>query len=160
VTRSKKHFGRGSRCPDFDVGSANAPVQKYATRRSGTMVSRAREHANTREKFTLDTVGGRYIVLCFFGSAAHPKSRRALDAAFAEPGLFDDAWASFFGVSADPADEAERRITGRIPGYRFFWTSTVTSAGCMARYLKTPRRRRTGWSDGNNGWCWTRHYAS
>jgi peroxiredoxin len=77
--------------------------------------------ANTRERFALDTVAGRYIVLCFFGSMAHPKSRMALDAVFAEPALFDDERACFFGVSVDPADEAQKRVTGRIPGYRFFW---------------------------------------
>jgi hypothetical protein len=45
----------------------------------------------------------------------------ALDAVFAEPILFDDERACFFGVSIDPADEAQKRVTGRIPGYRFFW---------------------------------------
>jgi hypothetical protein len=76
--------------------------------------------ANTRERFTLDTVGGRYFVLCFFGSAAHREGRMALDAAFAEPGLFDDSRARFFGVSVDPADEAQQRIAGRIPGISLF----------------------------------------
>jgi peroxiredoxin len=77
--------------------------------------------ASTRDRFALDTAAGRYIVLCFFGSAAHPKSRMALDIAFAAPALFDDERACFFGVSADPADEAQKRVTGRIPGYRLFW---------------------------------------
>lgn len=87
----------------------------------GDPAPRFRARANTRDNFALDTVGGRYIVLCFFGSAARAGGRSALDAAFAEPGLFDDSWASFFGVSVDPADEAEGRLTGRVPGYRFFW---------------------------------------
>jgi hypothetical protein len=35
--------------------------------------------------------------------------------------LFDDKHASFFGVSIDPADEANKRVVGRVPGYRLFW---------------------------------------
>jgi predicted 2-oxoglutarate/Fe(II)-dependent dioxygenase YbiX len=71
--------------------------------------------------FRFDTVAGRYIVLCLLGSSVYPASRRALAAAFARPDLFDDTRACFFGVTADPADEAEGRIADRVPGYRFFW---------------------------------------
>jgi len=70
--------------------------------------------------FALDSTAGRYIVLCFFGSA-DAKAKGAIDAALAEPELFDDERATFFGVSIDPADEAKRRVKGRVPGYRFFW---------------------------------------
>src|SRR5262249_33262167 len=77
--------------------------------------------SNTRGDFAFDPVGGRYIVLCLFGSAAHRKSKVALRTAFEAPDVFDDARACFFGVSFDPVDEAKRRVTGRIPGYRFFW---------------------------------------
>jgi hypothetical protein len=29
--------------------------------------------------FELQSYGGRYVILCFFGSASHPFSRRVLD---------------------------------------------------------------------------------
>lgn len=74
----------------------------------------------TNPRYVFDTAAGRYIVLCFFGSAGTAAGRARLDAAFSRPGIFDDAFASFFGVSADPADEAESRIKERYPGYRFF----------------------------------------
>ena len=77
--------------------------------------------ASTRDQFAFDTMGGRYIVLCLFGSAAHRKSKQALHAAYAAPDLFDDQTACFFGVSFDPADEAKPRVAGRLPGYRIFW---------------------------------------
>jgi peroxiredoxin len=80
-----------------------------------------RARANTRSDFVFDTMAGRYIVLCFFGSAAHPLGRAAVDAASAEPGLCDDARVRFFGVSIDPADEAQKRVAGRRPGQWFFW---------------------------------------
>jgi peroxiredoxin/predicted 2-oxoglutarate/Fe(II)-dependent dioxygenase YbiX len=76
--------------------------------------------ANTRAEFAFDTAAGRYIVLCFFATA-DARGQAALAAAFAETGLFDDRTASFFGVSVDPADEAEKRVSGRTPGYRLFW---------------------------------------
>src|SRR5262245_2697742 len=77
--------------------------------------------ASTRDKFAFDTAGGRYLVLCFFMTAADARGRSAVSAALAEPDLFDDVRAAFFGVSIDPADETQRRLSGRIPGYRLFW---------------------------------------
>lgn len=78
-----------------------------------------RSIANPR--FTFDTAAGRYIVLCFFVSAADPHSHAAVTAAKARPDLFDDTRASFFGVSNDPSDEATRRVSDRYPGFRHFW---------------------------------------
>ena len=75
----------------------------------------------TRDRFAFDTAGGRYLVLCFFMTAADARGRSALAAAFAETGQFDDAKAAFFGVSIDQTDEAQKRVAGRIPGYRIFW---------------------------------------
>ena len=37
------------------------------------------------------------------------------------PGFFNDATASFFGVSIDPDDEAEKRVAEEYPGYEYFW---------------------------------------
>ncbi len=72
-------------------------------------------------RYAFDTAAGRYLVLCFFGSAKDAQSRTALSAAFARGDLFDDERACFFGVSHDPTDETEARVANRIPGFRFFW---------------------------------------
>jgi len=80
-----------------------------------------RARTNTRDQFALDSVGGRYTVLCFFISASDAKAKAAVDVAFANRSLFDDEHASFFGVSIDPGDEKKKRVVGRVPGYRFFW---------------------------------------
>ena len=85
---------------------------------------RQRSFANPRYAF--DTVGGRYIVLCFLGTAADAHSQAALDAARSRPDLFDDTAACFFGVSVDPDDEAERRVADSYPGYRFLWDFDLT----------------------------------
>jgi predicted 2-oxoglutarate/Fe(II)-dependent dioxygenase YbiX/peroxiredoxin len=78
-----------------------------------------RSFANPRYAF--DTAAGRYIVLCFFGSGADPHSLAALDAVRTRPRFFDDANASFFAVSIDPADESAGRVADSYPGYRVLW---------------------------------------
>ncbi|PWJ20318.1 2OG-Fe(II) oxygenase [Jannaschia seohaensis] len=83
-----------------------------------------RSVANPRYAF--DSAAGRYLVLCFYGSAADPHAQDALRAAHDRPDLFDDDRASFFGVSVDPADEAQGRVQNRIPGYRHFWDFDLT----------------------------------
>src|SRR5690606_2107182 len=72
--------------------------------------------------FSFDTVAGRYVVLCFFGSAAAEASARALAAVHGSlRPLFDDDRLSFFGVSTDPADERLGRVRQVTPGIRYFW---------------------------------------
>src|SRR5215510_2060455 len=77
--------------------------------------------STTRADHQFDTAGGRYIALCFFASAADASGKAAIDAALAHADLFDDVRASFFGISIDPEDEAQGRVTARMPGFRFFW---------------------------------------
>lgn len=72
-------------------------------------------------RYAFDSAGGRYLVLLFFGTAADAHSREAIEAARARPDLFDDAHASLFGVSVDPADEADGRVAEAYPGHRLFW---------------------------------------
>ena len=81
-------------------------------------------------RYHFDSVAGRYIVLCFFGSAGNPAIGQML-AAIRQYDGFDDDHASFFGVSADAADEREKRLEERIPGYRLLWDFGLSIA---ARY--------------------------
>jgi peroxiredoxin len=74
-----------------------------------------------REQFHFDTVAGRYIVLCFFQSAAAPRSRRILDDFLAARVDFNDYDLSFFGITTDPDDERLNRICEQLPGFRYFW---------------------------------------
>jgi peroxiredoxin len=77
--------------------------------------------SHTNPQFHFDSVAGRYVVLCFFGSAADPISRRVLDGVLNCSHVFDDTHACFFGVSVDPEDETESRVQNVIPGFRFLW---------------------------------------
>ncbi|WP_445465952.1 2OG-Fe(II) oxygenase [Faunimonas sp. B44] len=78
-----------------------------------------RSYANPRYAF--DTAAGRYIVLCFFGSAGDAHAQAAIGAVRRRQAFFDDVTASFFGVSLDARDESEKRVADQYPGYRYFW---------------------------------------
>lgn len=79
----------------------------------------ARSTSNPR--FTFHTAAGRYVALCFAGFAAHPLAAAALAEVVRRRALFDDLKASFFGISIDPADEAQGRVGESLPGLRWFW---------------------------------------
>ena len=79
------------------------------------------QRSTSGERYHFDTAAGRWIVLCFFASAADPVSRAALGAIESCRGMFDDDFASFFGVSIDPGDEAGARVAQSLPGVRVFW---------------------------------------
>lgn len=73
-------------------------------------------------QFHFDAAAGRYLVLCFYGSAAVEKNARAL--AYITGDLrhyFDDTKISFFGVSIDSVDQKTERVKQSIPGIRYFW---------------------------------------
>ncbi len=72
-------------------------------------------------EFVFNSVAGRYVVLCFFGSAAAEPSRRAIDLVLENRSLFDDRRALFFGVSVDKGDLEQRRVEQMLPGIRYFW---------------------------------------
>jgi predicted 2-oxoglutarate/Fe(II)-dependent dioxygenase YbiX/peroxiredoxin len=87
----------------------------------GDPFPRFRQRSTSSPLYTFDTVGGRYIVMCFFGSAASESGARRAAVAMAHRELFDDERVAFFGVSADPADETTGRVQESLPGIRHFW---------------------------------------
>lgn len=75
----------------------------------------------SNEEYTFYTVGGRYVVLCFFATANSPHGAAALTAVSQNRDLFDDEFACFFGVSIDPTDRDTGRVRESLPGIRHFW---------------------------------------
>lgn len=108
-----------------------------------------RTPANPRYAF--DTAAGRYLVLCFFGSAKDAQSKAALAAAFARGDLFDDQHACFFGVSNDPSDETEGRVANKVPGFRMFWDFDLSVAKL---YGALPADAQHGAGAGETGRLW------
>lgn len=72
-------------------------------------------------KFHFESVAGRYIVMCFLGSAASEASQRVLTDMRQHREVFDDHFCCFFGVSTDPNDEGRSHTQQELPGIRFFW---------------------------------------
>ena len=63
-----------------------------------------------RGDYTFDMTAGRHVVLYFFATSSDPSTQAALGEILADRQAFDDRQASFFGVSADPADAAPGRL--------------------------------------------------
>jgi peroxiredoxin/predicted 2-oxoglutarate/Fe(II)-dependent dioxygenase YbiX len=90
-------------------------------------------------RFHFNTVAGRIIVLCFFGSCANDIARQTLDAFRLHRSCFDDTSCSFFGVSVDPDDESQRRIEVELPGIHIFWDFDK----CVSTLYGAANRTRT-----------------
>ena len=116
--------------------AAASPATGYVQLAPGDPAPWFKQRSTSNPSYVFDTAAGRWIVLCFFGTASDPASRAALAALAANRDLFDDTRASFFGVSVDPRDEAEGRVAESMPGLRFFWDFD----GAVARaYGAVPR---------------------
>lgn len=108
----------------------------YVTLQPGDPAPYFHQRSFANPNYAFDTAAGRYIVLCFFGSAADPHSQAAIEAVRRRRDLFNDTTASFFGVSVDPEDESGRRVADFYPGYRYFWDFDLTASrlyGAAAR---------------------------
>jgi len=73
------------------------------------------------ERYSLDVVAGRWIVLMFFGTTAQAAPAEGLALALERRALFNGPDAVLFGVSVDPSDRAQRGLANSEPGVRFFW---------------------------------------
>jgi predicted 2-oxoglutarate/Fe(II)-dependent dioxygenase YbiX/peroxiredoxin len=102
-----------------DAPSVKGKPMRYARLTAGDPAPWfvGRETLNPQYRF--DTAGGRYILLCFFGSSRSPMAKSLFDDVLNKHrNLFDDSKISFFGVSADPGDIG--KLKENIPGIRFF----------------------------------------
>src|SRR5689334_21614275 len=68
---------------------------------------------------SLASAAGRYVVLCFLGSAGRPEAEQALEAVTAQRALFDGKRAVFVGVTVDQQDLPRGRLPDMPPGIRF-----------------------------------------
>lgn len=70
--------------------------------------------------YAFESIGGRAVLMLFFGRAEEPASAAALGLVAAHRALFDDERACFFGITVEPSDAAEGGIAQSLPGIRFF----------------------------------------
>ena len=76
--------------------------------------------AGDNPRYAFHTTAGRYVILSFWGSASQADAAQVASHINSRRHLFDDERLCFFGVSVDPADEAEGRLRDQIPGIRHF----------------------------------------
>jgi len=124
-----------------DAGDTAAGSPNYQRLDVGDPAPWFSQRTSQNARFVMDVAAGRYIVLGFYGSAGEPAGRAAIDAVIANRHLFDDTKAAFFGVSIDPADEAEGRIADMMPGIRYFLDFDL---GVSRLYGAVPTDARAG----------------
>ncbi|HYM18201.1 MAG TPA: redoxin domain-containing protein, partial [Micropepsaceae bacterium] len=86
-------------------------MREYASLLPGDPAPQFYQRTSSNPQYAFHTAAGRYVVLCIFGSADDPQSRAAIEAVKSRRAFFDDATACFLGVSLDPNDEAQQRVT-------------------------------------------------
>lgn len=96
-------------------------MPRYIDLQPGDPAPWFQQRSISNPRYVFDSVGGRYVVLGFYGSAGTPRIAAALARIHQRRDLFDDMRAAFFGVSLDPQDEAAGRVADRYPGCRYFW---------------------------------------
>ncbi|NDF11364.1 MAG: 2OG-Fe(II) oxygenase [Proteobacteria bacterium] len=60
--------------------------------------------------YDFSTIGGVYLVLCFFGSTSNPFAARVLSLFHKREDLFNAVDAGFFGICTDPQDRSKDRV--------------------------------------------------
>ena len=93
---------------------------RYANLLTGDPVPWFSQKTELSPRFSFDSMAGRYILLCFFGSAANPRAQAALQVISQHRAMFNDDHISFFGITTDPSDVEKKRIRNQSYGIRFF----------------------------------------
>jgi predicted 2-oxoglutarate/Fe(II)-dependent dioxygenase YbiX/peroxiredoxin len=92
------------------------------TIRAGDPVPWFEAPSSAAPSLDLGVMAGRYVVLCFLGSAGEPSAAAALRVAVDDHRhLFDDRRASLFGITIDPDDRRLGRLRQSLPGIRHYW---------------------------------------
>ena len=79
------------------------------------------QRSTASDAYHFHVAAGRYLVLCFHGSAGDEQGRAMLDITRQARDLFDDDHLAFFAVSVDPQDRETQRVSESQPGVRAFW---------------------------------------
>lgn len=78
--------------------------------------------SSASQQFNFQTIAGRYVVLCFFGSSSVTKNAQVINYLTRDlRDFFDDDNICFFGVTIDYRDLQEGKVSQILPGIRYFW---------------------------------------
>ena len=118
---------------------------RYANLQPGDPTPWITARTSKNPTFHLNTMAGRYVVLCFFESAASEETRRFLARVHGpDADKFDDDQCAFFGVTVDPEDERQERVKMQLPGIRYFFDfdQNISRAYGSAARESTPSQKR------------------
>jgi predicted 2-oxoglutarate/Fe(II)-dependent dioxygenase YbiX/peroxiredoxin len=80
-----------------------------------------RQACTSNPDYHFDTVGGRYVVLCFFLTAGDSLGQEMVATMESLHHHFDDNKITCFGISIDRHDKDALRVHHVLPGRRLFW---------------------------------------
>ncbi len=103
------------------AGEAARPSTTYRNLSPGDPAPWFQQASTSNPRYVFDTAAGRYLVLCFFGSAGDAAGQEVIRAIAANRRCFDDDRISIFGVTVDPQDQMQGRVRESMPGVRYFW---------------------------------------
>lgn len=106
----------------FSPGPAAAaePALKFRDLAPGDRAPGFTAPTPTSQAYRFDVTAGRWLVLAFPVTLAHPGNAEAIAAAMAAADVFDDRRAALFVVTADPQDVPSGRLQQQVPGRRVF----------------------------------------
>ncbi|MCC6000804.1 MAG: 2OG-Fe(II) oxygenase [Pararhodobacter sp.] len=95
-------------------------MARFFQRESGDPLGLFTAASASKAEFQIGYSAGRYLLLCFMGSSAAPGWQAAHRCLTERRSLFDDRFASFFGISVDRGQDGPRKtIPDVLPGIRF-----------------------------------------
>jgi peroxiredoxin/predicted 2-oxoglutarate/Fe(II)-dependent dioxygenase YbiX len=118
-------------------------ASEFAKLSRGDHAPHFRARSDSSPRLIFDSMAGRYLVLCFYATAGDAEGRSAIDAMLRCRDRFDGHRASSFGVSLDPSDESNARVSGSAPGVHFIWDfdGAVSKAyGAIAKHSNLKQR--------------------
>ena len=101
-------------------------MSSYRLLQTGDLAPNFKQNSSSNPNYNFSTVAGRYILLCFYGSAADPAGQKMLQLPEQIRTLLDDDHMAFFGISNDPQDRLQQRVRESMPGIRFIWDDDLT----------------------------------
>jgi predicted 2-oxoglutarate/Fe(II)-dependent dioxygenase YbiX len=135
----------------MNIPSVGAPApagpaakRSYVQLGRGDLLPRIYPRIGEINNFVVDSCAGRYLVFCFFETAADPAGRNAVEAMVRYGQSLTFERAVLFGISVDPQDEADGRVrdVSRVVRMGFdFDRSASRTLGAASQDGSAPYRR-------------------
>ncbi len=103
------------------MASSPTSATQYIALGTGDPAPTFRQLATGNPSYNFETLGGRYVLLCFFGSLTSHGTTAALGLRRTAAATFDDEHLVMFGVTHDRSDHETGILQSTWPELRFFY---------------------------------------